>query len=52
MVPDTSFSSCDCFNALYFVLHILLCLYLYGVMFLCIYVFACLCLFVFAPRCD
>ena len=45
---DVSFPSRDRSNALYFVLHVLLCFYLNGVMFLCIYMFVCLCLFVFA----
>ena len=45
---EISFSSCDRSNALYFVLHVLLCFYLNDVMFLCIHMFACLCMFVFA----
>jgi hypothetical protein len=47
---DISFSSRDRSNALYFVLHVLLCFYLNDVMFLCIYMFARLCLFVFVLR--
>jgi hypothetical protein len=43
---DVSFSSRDRSNALYFVLHVLLCFYLNGVMFLCMYMFAC-----FVPIC-
>jgi hypothetical protein len=46
---DVSFSSRDRSNALYFVLHVLLCFYLNGVIFLCIYIymymFVCACLY-------
>ena len=44
---DVSFSSRDRSNVLYFILHVLLCFYLNGVMFSCI----CICVCLFVPVC-